>query len=375
MSKAGIPVRALACAFVFAVPMAVSAQALPAPPPQASSTGELAQAQYRVDFPDGPWNGDLVVLAHGFEPVGAPRPAPMAPNEATPVFLGAGYAVAQSAYASQGWAVREAIVDIERLRQHFQQQYGAARHTYLVGFSMGGGIAVASLEQHPQAYDGALSLCGANVPGPRMAEELFTTLVAFDYYLPDVAGIPGGLANIDATASAQGEVMSAIGAALAGKPEVAALLARHLEVPGEAVPGVISLHYLVFQDLARRAGGMPVDNRASVYRGFGDDNAFNQRVRRYAGDAKAMVYTAGAPALTGRAGKPLVLQYNHGDPTITARFQQVYADLGKRSPAATQALTLAPAGEGHCGFSGEQIAQSFRVLTNWVETGKRPGGK
>lgn len=363
---------AAACAFALHAPAAEPA--LPVAKPPAPETGMIGAAPFRIDIPEG-WNGHLVLLARGFEPVGAPRASPMPANEATPVFLSAGYAVAQSGYSSQGWAVRDAIADVERLRLHFVRRHGAARRMYLVGFSMGGGIAVAGLEQHPDGYDGALSLCGANLPGPRLAEELFGTLVAFDYFFPDVPGIAGGLSNPEAAASDQGEAMSAIAGALAQKPEAAATLARALEASDEALPGVVGLHYLVFQDIARRAGGLPVDNRKTVYRGFGDDTAFNAGVRRHRGDAEAMRYVAAAPALTGRPRKPLVLQYNRDDPTIAPRFQSVYAGLAGNAAANSQPYTLPPAGDGHCGFSPEQIGHAFGTLTRWVESGRRPGAE
>ena len=347
---------------------AQQAQVSSAPTP--TETGTLGQAPYRIDFPPN-WNGELVVLAHGFEPVGVPRTSPMAANEATPIFLSRGYAVAQSDYSTQGWAVREAITDIETLRRHFVQKHGVARRTYLVGFSMGGGIAVSSLEQHGKDYDGALSLCGANVPGARLTQELFTTLVAFDYFFPDAPGMAGGLAMPQADAAKQGQIMSAIAGALAGKPAVAAQLAQAAEVPVEALPGVVSLHYLVFQDIARRAGGMPVDNRKTVYSGFGDDRAFNAGVRRYAGDAKAMQYAASAPSITGRTDKPLVIQYNHADPTITPRFQSVFAELSGKAGKA-KPLTLPPVGEGHCGFSQEQVAQALQTLVDQIGSAAPP---
>ena len=336
----------------------------------AQEAGRLGAAPYRIDIP-GNWNGELVILAHGFEPAGTPRPSPMPPNEATSVFLANGYAVAQSGYSSQGWAVREAMDDMERLRRHFARRHGAARRTYLVGFSMGGGIAVSSLEKHPDAYDGALSLCGANVPGVRLAEELFTTLAAFDHFFPQAPGIAGGLSRPQASVPNQADVMSAIARALAGKPETAARLAGHLKVSNEALPGTISLHYLVFQDIARRAGGLPVDNRNTIYRGFGDDEAFNAGVRRYAGDAKAMQYMASAPVLTGRVDKPLVFQYNNDDPTITPRFQAFFAAMSNAAGKA-RPLTLPPVGDGHCGFTDAQIANAFQVLVDWVGSGQRP---
>lgn len=82
------------------------------------ASGTLANAPYRLDIPAN-WNGDLVMLLHGYEPKGVPRAAPWAQNEATPIFLAQGYAVAQSAYASQGWAVADAVPDNEQLRAYF----------------------------------------------------------------------------------------------------------------------------------------------------------------------------------------------------------------------------------------------------------------
>lgn len=370
--------RLLTClpfALLLALPPAHAIDASTAVSPPVEDTGTLAAAPYRIDIP-ADWNGELVMLVHGFEPVGVPRTSPWPANEATPVFLSQGYAVAQSGFATQGWAVRDGIADTERLRAYFVQRHGLPRRSWLVGFSMGGGIAVASLEQQPTHYDGALSLCGANVPGAVLAEELFTTLVAFDTLFPRVAGLPdGGLSGPGATALGQMEVMNAVAAALPGNADAGATLARHLQVPVEAVPGIVSLHALVFNDVRRRAGGMPVDNTRTVYAGLGDDAAFNAAAPRHAGDAAAMAYAATAPALTGQVRKPLVIQYNAGDPTITPRWQAIYAGLVRPGEGVIAPRVLPDASEGHCGFSPEQIGEAFRTLTAWVVSGKRPGGE
>lgn len=379
MSRATIARRHLPAALALALLLALPAAC--ATPPAASSpatpaeeTGTLDGAPYRIDVP-ADWNGELVVLAHGFEPVGVPRASPWPANDATPVFLSAGYAVAQSGYATQGWAVADGIEDSERLRRHFVVHRGAPRRTWLVGFSMGGAVAIASLERHPSHYDGALSLCGANVPGAVLADALFTTLVAFDALFPDAAGLPdGGLSGPAAAALGQMDVMNAVAAALPGNPDAAALLAARLEVPVDAVPGIVGLHALIFHDVQRRAGGPPVDNRGTRYAGFGDDDAFNAAVPRHAGDAAAIARAASAPALSGRVDKPLVLQYNAGDPTIAPRFQPIYARLARQAGGGLQPVTLPEVGEGHCDFSGEQIAHAFGVLTRWATTGQRPAG-
>lgn len=331
-------------------------------------TGTLGQAPYRIEIPAG-WNGDLVMLLHGYEPRGVPRPTPWPQNEATPVFLAQGYAVAQSAYASQGWAVADAIADTERLRAYVAGKYRAPRRTYLVGFSMGGQAVLAGLEQYGAHYDGALSLCGANVPARHVFEDTLTSLVAFDYFFPDAKGLPGnGLSDPDAPPVAripedQLALMQAIGTALAARPDAAARLARRLEVSADGLVGVLGLHYLVLREMQLRAGGLPVDNRKTVYTGFGDDAAFNAGVRRYAGNADAMAYLARVAALTGNIRKPLVIRYNQDDPTMPPRYHPVYPALMEQAGSARYLTVLPAAGEGHCGFSPAQIGEAFDALT------------
>jgi pimeloyl-ACP methyl ester carboxylesterase len=329
-------------------------------------TGTLADAPYRVEIP-ADWNGELVVLLHGYEPRGVPRAEPWPANEATPLFLARGYAVAESGYASQGWAVADAIADSERLRAYVAARH-ALKRSWLVGMSMGGLVALASLEQHGAAYDGALSLCGINVPATQVFADTLRSLVAFDVLFPD-AGLPGGSLSdpaappLDDPRADQVAVMQAIGTALAGNPDAAATLARALEVAPDALAGTLSLHVLVQREMIARAGGLPVGNRDTVYSGFGDDAAFNAGVRRYTANPQAMAYLGDATELRGDIGKPLVLRYNQNDPTIPPRWQSVYPALAASAGHADKVTVLPPASEGHCGFSPQQIIEAFDVLT------------
>ncbi|KZC36589.1 MULTISPECIES: alpha/beta hydrolase family protein [Rhodanobacter] len=325
-------------------------------------TGVLEGAPYRVDIPAN-WNGELVMQLHGFEPIGTPRTMPKPLGDEAPLFLAAGYAVAQSSFASQGWAVDDALRDNERLRAWFGHKYGKPRRTYLVGFSMGGYVALASLEHHGKYYDGALSLCGANVPGTRVFDDVLTSLVAFDYFFPRTAGLPqGGLADPAGPTLGQMEVMHAVDAALKTNEDAARLLARHAQVSRERLAGTIGVHYLVLHQMVARAKGLPVDNRATIYAGFGDDAAFNRGVHRYAGDPQAVRYLAAATSLSGKIRKPLVLQYDNDDPLIPARYQPVYPAMVQAAHGRAPTV-LPPVGEGHCGFTPEQIMQAFQTLT------------
>ena len=94
-----------------------------------TSAGSFNGVPYRIDLPKN-WNGDLVVLMHGYEPKGAPRQNPWPQNEETPVFLSRGYAVAASAFASQGWAVGDALEDSDQLRLLFIKETRSGTKRY-----------------------------------------------------------------------------------------------------------------------------------------------------------------------------------------------------------------------------------------------------
>lgn len=327
----------------------------PAAPTPRAETGTLQGAPWRIDYP-AHWNGELVLLAHGFEPIGTPRPDPWPGNTGSDALVKAGYAVAQSGYASQGWAVLDAIDDTERLRQHFITRNPATKRTWILGFSMGGAVSIATLERLPQHYDGGVSLCGANLPGDVLAGEMLTSLVAFEYFFPAARGLPeGGLTATGAASLPQATVSESIAAAVQTRPDAAAQLAKRLELQVDQLAGTISLHALVFHELVKRSGGVPVGNQDTVYVGFGDDQAFNAGVRRMAADPAARAWLQRELRLTGALRRPLLLQYNHDDPSVTPRFEPVYPALAAAAGATSALRTLPPTGEGHCAFTPDEV--------------------
>lgn len=318
-------------------------------------TGTLQGALYRIDIPTN-WNGDLVMLMHGYQPVGARIKAPMVAADSTPVFLKKGYAVAQSQYASQGWAVGDAISDNERLRHYFVRTFAPPAHTYIYGFSLGGLEVAASIERYPHAYTGAMITCGLTVSTPEfMARGVLTPLVAFD------ALIPGVLPDLAAPDSPSFVPPDNFVKALQTHPKEAALLEKRLQETSATLP-TLSLYYMALRELERRAGGMPVDNRKTVYRGFGDDAAFNRQVHRYAGSPDAMAYAQRNVTLTGHIDIPLVMQWNAFDQTIPARFHDIYPDKIRAAGNGKWLTVLAPTGSGHCNFTEAQTAAAFDTL-------------
>ncbi|MFC4526307.1 alpha/beta hydrolase [Dyella halodurans] len=331
-----------------------------------TSVGSLDGAPYRIDIPKN-WNGDLVVLMHGYEPKGVPRQSPWPQNEETPVFLSRGFAVAASAFASQGWAVGDALEDSEQLRRLFIKENGKPHRAYLVGFSLGGLEALATLERHGPAYSGALSVCGVNVSAPDIvARGVVTPLVAFDTYFP---GVMPDLANPASPAMIDS---GRIQEALQSDPTKAARLEDRLQETSATLPGTLMLNYMLLREIEQRAGGMPVDTMKANYTEFADDADFKHKVRRYKGTPSAMTYLADNVTLTGRVASPVVLQRNAFDQTVPSRFDTVYPELAKAAGNASKVTVLPRVGEGHCDFTHEQIGKAFDVL---VEKADRTQGR
>src|SRR4051794_17329642 len=115
----------LFCALVFASGNAADLEKLPV-----IDIGKHDNVAYRIDIPAN-WNHELVMFYHGYaiDPVKFPTVEPISPMF-TPL-LERGYAVAQSTYSQTGWAVEQAYVETEKLRQHFVAKYGKAQRNFV----------------------------------------------------------------------------------------------------------------------------------------------------------------------------------------------------------------------------------------------------
>jgi pimeloyl-ACP methyl ester carboxylesterase len=327
--------------------------------------GTINGANFRIEVP-AHWNNGLVMYCHGYALAGS-TPNLDGGKPLREVFLSRGFAVAQSAYSVQGWAVKEAVEDTEALRKYFVAKYGAPKETIVLGHSMGGVITLATIEKYPEVYDGALPMCGPlNVSLNGLQDRVFDMLVTFDYLFPNVVGaltnLPKG-ARLD-----QAKVKAAIEAA----PDKAALFAKRYSIEAKDLPGTLAFWYEINRELQARTGGNPFDNRNTIYDGFDDDVAVNRGVKRYAADAKAREYLRQHYAPTGRISDPVLTIHTTYDPLIPGRYISEYNAIA--NVAGTQDLFVAKfvVAKGHCTFTPAQTGTAFDELLKWGREKKRP---
>ena len=349
--------------------VAFGATAAPAATGAVHATGTLHGASYRIDMP-AHWNHRLVVFFHGY----TDAPVVFRKGEAlSPMFdplLAHGYAVIQSGYSADGWAVQQAAMDTERLRRLFTAQHGAPAQTLAMGMSMGGTLTVMTIEQHPGVYAGALSLCGAIEPGNRLMARDLALRAAFDYYFP---GLPGPLVPVAASYRADAATVARIAAALHGEPQAEQALLRWYRAADAAnLPDVIAFIGEEMRELQQRAHGNPVGNDNLIYVGSGDDDALNDGVRRYRADPAAAAYLAHWYTPTGKLLRPMLALHDVGDPLVPAYTPFAYALAVTRAGHGDHFVQQYVHHEGHCVSTPQQIGRAFDELTAWVNAGQRP---
>lgn len=335
----------------------------------ARDIGTLENASYRIDVP-AHWNHELIVFYHGY----STAPIEFADDEkVSPMFdpmLAQGYALIQSGYSASGWAVQEGYADTERLRRAFVAKYGVPKRSYVMGMSMGGTLAALTIEQRPEIYNAAFSLCGALEPSDRLMQRDLALRAAFDYYFPDVLG------SLAATESAHPPTLMDernIAAALASKPTAAqALLRWYAAADSRNLAPVIAFAGYEIAELQRRAHGLPVGNADLIYVGSGDDAALNDGVKRYRADPKAATYLARWYTPSGKLARPFLALHDSGDPLVPASSAHEYALAVARTGHGDNFVQQYLNREGHCVFTPAEIGHAFDELVEWTRSGKRP---
>ena len=331
-------------------------------------TGEINGAPFRIEIPAN-WNKGLIMYCHGYETVGSKNNiADPKPNPIRDEFLQRGFAVAQSAYSAQGWAVKEGVEDTEALRKYFVKKYGQPTESIVLGHSMGGVITVATIEKYPEVYDGALPMCGpliATING--FQRRIFDMLVTFEFYFPGTIGDPSKVAPDAKLDTAK------VKDAMQSDPAKAVMFTKRfsLKTPLE-VMAVLDFFYKINQELQQRTGGNPFDNRNTIYGGFEDDVTLNRGVKRYAADAKAREYLRQHYSPSGRIADPVLTIHTTYDQLVTAADVLDYESTVKLAGTQDSFVAKFVVANGHCNFTPAQTGTAFDELLQWIRNKKKP---
>jgi pimeloyl-ACP methyl ester carboxylesterase len=339
-------------------------------------TGTINHARYKILIPKD-WENKLVMFAHGYEFMGSPS-AISSPqlDQIAKIFLDKGFAVAASAYRYQGFALPQGVDDTEALRQYFCEKYGVPDSTFMAGQSMGGGVALAMMENFSNDYQGALAMCPLSSRPYLQTRKEFELHVLFDALFPgtitplsrilDVHSnfIPTGFADM-------GPRIELIRKALSIDTVKAAELARQFYLKIGDIPFSLFFGDNVLRDVALKSGGNPYDNTNTIYTGFSNDWDINNKVERFKStdgiDNIFVKYDR-----TGELGKPVVLMHTIYDQLIPPQYGEVNFENMVHQKGKDHFLTVKLCnGQGHCNFTPGQIGKSFDELRHWVKTGEK----
>lgn len=381
-------------------------------------------AGYRIEVPDA-WNGELVVYTHGFRGNGPELTVDNPPLRA--YYLSLGYAWLASSYSKNYYDVRAGVESTNSLVRYFKRNIAEPDRVYITGFSMGGHVIGAAIEQFPNVacrpgrgerlckrlvailgklsggveYAGAAPACGV------MGDEAL-----FDYF-GDFGNGAAALAGVESEFPPPPDYFDTVFlptinalyvnplALLGPNPSSAVLNAQGVklrtfttQISGGPRPLAATAFPFFQQLLFGFAGadgtldgvvsGNIYDNTTRVYQLDADpvlspeEIAFNEDILRVARDEnvnpRQLLRVSRVPIITGRIDIPVVSIHTTGDLFVPFSMEQIYAREAADQHRSENLVSRATRAIGHCEFSPEELIETFDDLVSWVETGVRPAG-
>lgn len=387
---------------------------------------------FRVTIPSN-WDGDLVVVNHGFDLSDRKlRPHETCSNNANQacaadvdcgmgnfcnnisylgldeVLLPMGKAVAANTYSQSGWAVFGSAKDLKEMIKFVDKHetYGDQLKRVLVtGFSLGGAVTVDAILK--LKIDGAVPLCaaaGGGLPTWDVAQEV---RLVYDFLCDDVPGakfqsLPDqgeeNSLNTSGDSTTMALTVDACFGVIGFAPDdgfQAQRLADFLTLTGFSgyqgpsaginVATAMGFATLGLGDFVRdenRLKGARIGfNDTLDYTGLGGDMtlaaAYNADVKRLTfGKGRKKLAKYSNPTFLKGKGKsveyPILSMPNSGDWLVIPEFQRVFTDaLVAGSKSYTQVWN---ANFGHCVFSEEEVTAVFNKFFEWLGPDGGPYG-
>ncbi len=345
-------------------------------------------ALYGLYLPES-WNGDLVLIAHGycgFLPSQNSAEACFPTTDPSAValrdlLLAQGFGVAWSSFSDWGLVIKDGAIRTAQLQGLFTSQLGRPAHTYLVGISLGAASVMHLAESTPGRFDGVVPICGI-VGGLEFQLSHYWHLRALvDYYYPGV--VPDRLmSSSEFMATVMPGLAGGIFGNLAKAAGVAAIdqieLAYNPANPSELLQSIMLP--VMFQTHDRFAGGLIealhghnfFDNSTVQYSGSPDDAALNAGVTRSVADPDARNLLRSWYEPTGGLRIPMLSLHNTRDPVVPFAHEARYAGLVAANGDPELLVLRQPVRFGHCAFSAAEEAQAVFDLATWVTSGVKP---
>lgn len=342
------------------------------------STHRDGKARYIICMPDDkPWNGGLILYAHGYVsvPEGAANANAWEAQLALPggpslpdLVTQYGFAFAASSYSKDGLAVLQGVEDTMDLISVFKSKFPAPSRVFVTGVSEGGLIAAKALEQYAEQLNGGLAACGPIGDFPRQINYFGDARVLFDYFFPGVLP-PSAIDIPDDLISAWPVKAVEIASKLQANPLKTAQLLSTGNIPiglnpanaGDAILSVLWYNVFATNDARDTLGGNPFDNRHRWYSGSLNDWLLNWKVARFDA-APAAVAEMAKYQTTGNLRRPLVTLHTSWDPVVPAWQESTYA---KKVAAAGKSHLLVryPVPRyGHCAFNEGEVLIAFLTM-------------
>jgi pimeloyl-ACP methyl ester carboxylesterase len=360
------------------------------------------------------WNGTVLIYCHGYS-AGPANPARNSPHPAGAAdwLLQHGYAMIGSSYASVGWALQEAVPDQLATLQVFTKEVGVPKRTIAWGDSMGGLVALALVEQHPDRIDGGIPMC-ASVSGVvgMMNEGLDATFILKTLVDPD------SKVNLVEPGTAQSAADKDAGVrALMNKawetPQGRARLAFAAvigQIPGwtdpkKPEPGPANYEaqqqtfYDAFrmgaffprEDQARRAGGnaswnvnvdyakqLALSGRKpmieAIYRkanlDLEKDLVTLRLAPRISADPKAIAYMKRNYVPSGSLKRPVLTLHTTNDGMTMVTYESAYASAAQAAGKSQFLRQAYVHRAGHCSFVAGEAVSALLAIEQFIDTKK-----
>ena len=331
-------------------------------------------ALYRICVPDLlPWNGDLILYAHGYTSVTDPL-ALTPETELLEQFITAtGGAFAASSFRVNGLAALPAIEDLRELVLLFEQRRGAPNRVLVVGPSQGGLITTLAVERFPDEFAGGLAMCAPNGDFAAQIDYFGDFRVVFDYFLPGV--VPGSPAEIPQTLiDGWDAFLDEVLLPAVRDPANAAAFDDLLAVTGapedpgdpttreQTIIGLIWYSVFATNDGSQILGGQPFDNIGRSYSGSSQDETLNALVARFAADANARDEIEASYQSTGTLSRPLVTLHTTGDEIVPFWHMDRYAEKVSATGSAGNHAAIVVERYGHCNFELLEVVEAYGRL-------------